>query len=81
MTRAGINAFWASPDRTVPRVRLIETAPVIALILLCAAQTVEAGPVMRFMNAAAQSLHAPSDYIRGVLGAGAEAPNSQRGGQ
>ena len=28
ITRAGIRAFWASPDRTVPRVRLIEMAPV-----------------------------------------------------
>ena len=28
MTRAGIRAFWASPDRAVPRVRLIEMAPV-----------------------------------------------------
>ena len=28
LTRAGIRAFWASADRTVPRVRLIEMAPV-----------------------------------------------------
>jgi multicomponent K+:H+ antiporter subunit D len=69
MTRAGIRAFWAAPDRTVPRVRLIEIAPVAALLLLCAIQTVEAGSIMRFMQATAQSLHAPQDYIRGVLGA------------
>jgi multicomponent K+:H+ antiporter subunit D len=66
-TRAGINAFWASPDRSVPRVRLIEVAPVAVLLLLCALQTVQAGPVMRFMRATAQSLHAPQEYIRGVL--------------
>ena len=79
MTRAGIRAFWASPDRTVPRVRLIEIAPVVVLLLLCAVQTIEAGPIMRFMQATAQSLHAPRDYIRGVLGPAAERPNGLMG--
>jgi multicomponent K+:H+ antiporter subunit D len=67
MTRAGIRSFWAAPDRAVPRVRIIEMAPVAALLILCAAQTVDAGPVMSFMDAAARSLHAPQDYIRDVL--------------
>lgn len=79
MTRAGIRAFWAAPDRTVPRVRLIEIAPVAALLLLCAIQTIQAGPVMRFMQATAQSLHAPHDYIRGVLGAAAQVPGRPMG--
>jgi multicomponent K+:H+ antiporter subunit D len=68
-TRAGIYALWASPDRAVPSVRLIEIAPVIALILLCVAQTVQAGPVFRYTQAAAGSLYAPQDYLRGVLDA------------
>jgi multicomponent K+:H+ antiporter subunit D len=67
LTRAGIQAFWASSERTVPRVRLIELAPVIVLLLLCGVQTIQAGPVMRYMRATAQSLHMPDDYIRGVL--------------
>jgi multicomponent K+:H+ antiporter subunit D len=79
MTRAGVRAFWASPDRTVPRVRLIEMAPVAVLLLLCAVQTIEAGPIMRFMQATAQSLHDPHDYIRGVLGPLVEQPNRLRG--
>jgi multicomponent K+:H+ antiporter subunit D len=78
LTRAGIRAFWASPDRAVPRVRLIEMAPVAVLLLLSAMQTIQAGPVMRFMLATAQSLHSPHDYIRGVLGT-AEAPVGSRG--
>jgi multicomponent K+:H+ antiporter subunit D len=76
MARAGIRAFWASPDRSVPRVRLIEMAPVAVLLLLCAIQTIQAGPVMRFTQATAQSLHAPHDYIRGVLGSAAERPRT-----
>jgi multicomponent K+:H+ antiporter subunit D len=78
-TRAGIRAFWAAPDRAVPRVRLVEIAPVAALLLLCALQTIEAGPIMRFMQATAQSLHAPHDYIRGVLSAAGERPTSPKG--
>lgn len=66
MTRAGIRSFWAASDRTVPRVLVIEMAPVAVLLILCAIQTVKAGPVMRFMQATAQSLHAPQDYIRDV---------------
>lgn len=77
--RAGIRAFWASPDRAVPRVRLIEIAPVAVLLLLCAIQTVQAGPVMRFMQATAQSLHAPHDYIRSVLDSAAKRPMSGMG--
>jgi multicomponent K+:H+ antiporter subunit D len=79
MTRAGIRAFWAAPDRVVPRVRVIEIAPVVFLLLFCAVKTVEAGPIMRFMQATAQSLHAPQAYIRGVLGATGERPPIRRG--
>lgn len=79
VTRAGIRVLWASPDRSVPRVGLIEMAPVAILLFLCALQTVQAGPIMRFMRATAQSLHAPNDYIRGVLGPAAGQPNRSTG--
>lgn len=79
MTRAGIRAFWASPDRAVPRVGLIEIAPVAALLLLCAIQTIQAGPIMRFMQATADSLHAPQNYIRGVLGPAGGLPSGLPG--
>lgn len=79
MTRAGIRVFWASPDREAPRVRLIEMAPVAVLLALCAFQTIEAGPIMHFVEATAQSLHAPEHYVRAVLGA-ADARTPQRSG-
>jgi multicomponent K+:H+ antiporter subunit D len=79
MTRAGIRTFWAAPDRRMPHVRLIEMAPVAVLLLLCAIQTIEAGPIMRFMQATAQSVHAPQDYIRGVLGPAVEWPKGSMG--
>jgi len=74
LTRAGIRAFWASPERSAPRVRVIEMAPVVMLLILCAVQTVQAGPIMRFMQATALSLHAPQHYIRDVLGSPSKRP-------
>ena len=68
LSRAGIRAFWAEPDREQPRVRLIEFGPIAVLLFLCMAQTIAAGPVMRFAEATAQALHAPQSYIRAVLG-------------
>jgi len=53
---------------------------VVILLLLCAWQTVQAGPIMRFMLATAQSLHAPHNYIRGVLGPIAESTPRVTGG-
>ena len=65
--RAGIRVFWASPDRSIPRVRLIEIGPVLMLLMLCILQAIYAGPLMRYMETTAQSLHAPTDYIGSVL--------------
>ncbi len=76
MTRAGIRALWASPDRAVPQVRPIEMAPVALLLLLCGVLTVEAGPAMRFVQSTAQSLHGRHDYIRAVLGPQSERPRT-----
>lgn len=67
MTRAGIDAFWVPPDRTLPRMRVTEIGPVIVLLVLCMTLTVKPGPVQQYMLATAQSLHAPRDYVRGVL--------------
>ncbi|WP_439271637.1 monovalent cation/H+ antiporter subunit D [Pseudochrobactrum sp. HB0163] len=67
MSRSGIRTFWASMEGNVPRVLIIEVAPVVALLLLCLALTIQAGPVMRYMDATAQSLHHPQLYIDHVL--------------
>lgn len=68
MTRAGLRAFWASSDRSIPRVRLIEIAPIAILLVLCALQTLQAGPIMRFMHITAESLHDATGYSRDVIG-------------
>ena len=68
MTRTGIATFWATLDGPTPSVRMIEVAPVIILLGLCVALTVAGGPVMHFMDMAADALHVPSDYVEDVLG-------------
>jgi len=75
MSRAGIKVFWAEADRTTPRIGLIEFGPIAALLFLCVAQTVAAGPAMRFAEATARTLHAPQEYVRAVL-----LPGPGRGG-
>jgi multicomponent K+:H+ antiporter subunit D len=76
MTRAGIHALWT--ERDVPRVRVIEVAPIAVLLLLCAVQTLQAGPIMRIMQATAESLHSPRDYVREVLRPASEKPGGAR---
>jgi len=67
MGRAGMRRFWASPEVAVPRVRVIEMLAVAFLLAACAAITVEAAPVLRYLGEAAQALHAPRGYIDDVL--------------
>ena len=80
MMRAGIRVLWVSTESTVPSVRVIEMAPIAALLLLCLALTVQGGPVMRFMHATAQSLHAPQTYVGHVLSARRVERASKEGG-
>jgi multicomponent K+:H+ antiporter subunit D len=65
--RAGVRIFWSSQEPRIPRVRVLEMAPVAALLGLCMVLTALAGPVMRYMQDAAQALHEPRPYIEKVL--------------
>jgi multicomponent K+:H+ antiporter subunit D len=63
--RAGVRTFW-SIDRELPRVRGVELGAVALLLFLCAALTVQAGPVMRFMQVTAKGLELGRPYIGAV---------------
>jgi multicomponent K+:H+ antiporter subunit D len=76
LSRVGMRLFWSVAARTTPRLRILEAAPVATLILLCLGLTVAAGPVGRYLDAAAQSLHKPDTYVRAVLSA---RPNEHTG--
>jgi multicomponent K+:H+ antiporter subunit D len=64
--RAGVRIFWAT-ERIAPTVRLVEMAPVAALLALCVALCVLAAPAMAYLEEAAQALHVPRGYIEEVL--------------
>jgi multicomponent K+:H+ antiporter subunit D len=65
--RVGVRIFWATPSSRVPSVRPVEIVPVVALLAVCLALTVAAGPAMRFAAEAAHALHEPRLYIDAVL--------------
>jgi multicomponent K+:H+ antiporter subunit D len=69
MMRTGIRTFWAPLETIVPRVLVVEVAPVLALLAICLAMTLGAGTIVRYTDAAARSLNDPASYIQGVLGA------------
>jgi len=67
LTRAGIRTFWSSLEVTVPRVLVVEVAPILLLLAMLAALTVNAGPALAFMEAAVSSASKPTAYRDKVL--------------
>jgi len=74
LIRAGIRTFWGDEEREVPAIRVVEMVPILGLLLLCVGMTLQAGPVLRYMEDTAQALHHPRAYLEGVLGAQPAAP-------
>jgi multicomponent K+:H+ antiporter subunit D len=80
MARAGVHAFWSPIEReNVPHVSVVEIAPVVGLLLLCVTLTVQAGPVMDFMETTARALHDPVRYVDGVLTTPRAQPETEDG--
>ncbi|WP_455480206.1 monovalent cation/H+ antiporter subunit D [Bartonella sp. B23] len=67
LTRTGIRTFWVSLEGRVPRVQMIEFAPIVVLLALCFLITIVADPVGHYMSETAKTLHDPQNYIRSVL--------------
>jgi multicomponent K+:H+ antiporter subunit D len=79
MTRAGVHSFWSPIEREVPRVSVVEIAPIVGLLLLCVTLTVQAGPVMNYMETTARALHDPVRYVDGVLTTPRAQPQAEDG--
>ncbi|MDK1386131.1 monovalent cation/H+ antiporter subunit D [Sinorhizobium sp. 8-89] len=69
MNRIGIRTFWASIEGTVPRVFVIEITPVVVLLAACIFLSLQAGPAMRYMQAAADDLLNPLFQSERILSA------------
>ena len=68
LMRFGVRTFWAAGAVVPPRLQISELAPIAALLLLCAALTVMAGPVMAYLQRLSDGLHQPGRYVERVLG-------------
>ena len=66
LVRVGVQTFWANED-DVPKVMALEIAPIIGLLALTVLLTVEAQPVIRYMDNTARALNRPEIYTNGVL--------------
>jgi multicomponent K+:H+ antiporter subunit D len=61
LLRTGVRTFWASG--AVPaRLQVSEAAPVTALLILCVLLTVQAGPVIAYLERTGTDLQQPSRY-------------------
>jgi multicomponent K+:H+ antiporter subunit D len=80
MMRFGVRTFWAAGVIAPPRLQMTEAAPVTLLLLLCVAMTVQAGPVLAYLERASDGLHQPAQYIHRVLSAPVVPSRAQHGG-
>ena len=69
LMRVGMRHFWTTQDRPAPRVRVVETLPIAALLAASVVLVLQAEAALGYTRAAADSLHSPALYIDAVLGA------------
>ncbi|QHI99944.1 monovalent cation/H+ antiporter subunit D [Xylophilus rhododendri] len=65
--RAGMRHFWTARERGVPRLRLVECAPVALLLAGCVGLTVFGGPVLAYLEQTAATLQKPQVYVQAVM--------------
>jgi len=65
-SRMGISRFWTPQERPSPALRRFECLPIVALLGLCILLTIKAEPLLRYTQAAAESLDNPGQYISAV---------------
>src|SRR5690606_35636445 len=69
LSRFGIRTFWAPVEPFTPRVTIVETMPILLLMVMLVALAIMAGPIMNLLQATATDLHEPARYLDAVLGA------------
>ena len=67
-SRMGIQRFWTPLERPSPLLRRFECIPIVILLGLCVVMTFKAEPVLRYTQAAADTLNTPERYVMAVLG-------------
>jgi len=69
LIRVGIRHFWGASDKASPKLRVIETLPIGALLAGSMMLVVWGEPALRYVRDTADTLHSPERYIRAVMSA------------
>jgi multicomponent K+:H+ antiporter subunit D len=67
LLRFGVRTFWAAGKMIAPTLPVAEVVPIGLLLLLSVVLTVQAGPVLAYLQRTSDDLHRPSQYIDRVL--------------
>ncbi len=65
--RIGVRHFWTAQEQQAPRLRVIETLPIAALLATMLALVLQAEAGIAYARAAANALHTPRLYIDAVM--------------
>ena len=68
LMRVGIRHFWTTGDGPAPRLRVVESLPVAALVAALIALVLHGEAMLVYTRGAAQALHEPQRYIDAVMG-------------
>ena len=68
LMRVGMAHFWTTQDRPAPRLRVVETLPIAALLGASLFMVSQAESTLAYTQATADALHEPQRYIEAVLG-------------
>ncbi|MDO8280231.1 MAG: monovalent cation/H+ antiporter subunit D [Burkholderiaceae bacterium] len=69
LMRVGMRHFWTLQDRSVLRLRVIETLPIAGLLAATLTKALQAEAVLGYTRAAAEALYTPDLYINAVMNA------------
>lgn len=79
LVRVGIRHFWGAADQASPKLRVIETLPIGALLAGSVMLVVWGEPALRYARDTADALHTPDRYIRAVMSARPVSPVGEAG--
>lgn len=69
LMRVGMRHFWTAQNRAAPRLRVIETLPIVLLLAASLSLVVAGEPALAYARQTAEALHTPTRYIEAVMSA------------
>lgn len=69
LVRVGIRHFWTTRDQPAPRLRVVESLPIAALLAATVVIVLQGEALLGYARATADALHEPQRYIEAVTNA------------